>query len=67
MPEPAIALTRLRDREFREQAFRLERDGSLVIQAVGECVRRDDGCADHAWILEVGTGKTAWEMSWRNT
>lgn len=64
---PLLELTRLGDGEFREQPFRLERDGELLVYAVGEYSDRDREFADGAWIQKAGGDATVWEMTYRNT
>jgi hypothetical protein len=55
------------DGEFFEQAFRMTRDGSVHIYALGEGV--DDGWTwvDYGWIIEASSGRTVWSMDDRNT
>ena len=64
---PLIDFSRAGDDEFFEQAFRMTRDGTVHIYALGEGV--DDGWTwvDYGWIIEASTGETVWTMDDRNT
>lgn len=66
-PVPAVAFDGLADRVFREQAFRVARDGQIRVHALGECLRDDHDCADYSSIVDARTGRTVWEMTWHNT
>jgi hypothetical protein len=65
--EPLVDFSRAGDDEFFEQAFRMQRDGTVHIYALGEGV--DDGWTwvDYGWIIEASTGRTVWTMDDRNT
>jgi len=62
--EPLIALTRARDDESLSQPFKLDKDISLRIYSLGEWAGE---FADYGWIENAATGKTVWEMTYRNT
>ncbi len=62
--EPLIDFTRARNDEYEEQAFRLSRETSLQILALGEYV---SSFSDYGWIQDAATGRVVWEMTRRNT
>jgi hypothetical protein len=64
-PKPLIDLTRARDDDYMEQAFRLKQETKLRVYAIGECPDRD--FVDYGWIQKAGTGDIVWEMTYRNT
>ncbi|MBP2680962.1 MAG: response regulator receiver domain protein (CheY-like), partial [Candidatus Krumholzibacteriota bacterium] len=50
------------DSKRRNERFRMERDGTVRVYAVGE---GDDGeMDDYAWIEEAGSGRVVWEMTY---
>ncbi|HKQ60644.1 MAG TPA: hypothetical protein VJS92_05115 [Candidatus Polarisedimenticolaceae bacterium] len=63
---PAIDLRRAGDDVRSERAFRLARDGSLLVQALGECPI-GQRCTDRAWIVEAGSQRELWRMDRDNT
>ena len=63
--EVLVKMVGVRDDDEREQRFRLTKTTSLNIYAIGEGSR--DGMYDYAWIENNQTGRTVWEMTWRNT
>jgi len=65
--EPLIDLTRARDDDYEEQAFRLEKETTLRVYAIGEFSFSDDVFVDYGWIEEVPSGKIVWEMTERNS
>jgi len=60
-----VNLTRVRDNERRHTRFTLDRETKLHIYALGEGDR--DEFHDYAWIEDAKTGRSVWEMTWRNT
>jgi len=62
-----IDLTRARDDDFMEQAFRLEKETTFRVYAIGEYSTRDREFVDYGWIEKAGTGEIVWEMTKRNT
>lgn len=60
-----VKMVGLRDDDEREQSFRLAKTTSLRIYAIGEGGR--DEMYDYGWIENNETGRTVWEMTWRNT
>jgi hypothetical protein len=66
-PKPLVELTRLRDDEFLEQPFRLARETTLWIYAVGEYDDGSDDFADHGWIRKSGSDDIVWDMTESNT
>ncbi len=65
--DPLVAFTRAGDYDFFEQAFRLDRDGDLLVYALGEYSYGDREFVDYAWIADAGTGEVVWEMTRDNT
>ncbi len=65
--DPLVSFTRALDSEFFEQPFRLKRDGSVHVYALGEYDYSEHEFADYAWIEDLKSGKTAWQMTRRNT
>lgn len=66
-PAAVIDFSRAGDRNFREQAFRLQSRTDLRILALGESVDGGWTWADHGWILDATTREIVWEMDRRNT
>ena len=63
---PALArVTRVRSDQERDATFTLERDADVEIYALGESDGRD--MADFGWIEDARSGKTVWEMQYRDT
>lgn len=58
-------LVKVGDSEHRHTTFSLSASTRIHIVAVGEGVDRD--MADFGWIEDRKTGRTVWEMTWRNT
>jgi len=65
--EPFIDMTRVRDYEFIEKAFRLKKKGTLQIYALGEYSSGDREFADYGWIQKADSDEIVWEMTRRNT
>jgi hypothetical protein len=65
-PDPLVALTEVGDNETLQRPFRLDRDASVRVHAMGE--RTNEGrLADFAEIVEPRTGKAVWTMSAADT
>jgi hypothetical protein len=60
-----VKMVGLRDDDEQEQRFRLTKTTSLRIYAIGEGGR--DEMYDYGWIENNESGRTVWEMTWRNT
>ncbi len=60
-----VRMIRVGDRERRRDKFTLEKRSRINIYAIGEGSRGD--MHDYAWIDNDETGRTEWEMTWRNT
>lgn len=67
MGEPLVSLTRMMDDDFGSQAFQLKKDLTLRVVAEGEYSTWGKEFADYGWIENASTGKTVWEMTYRNT
>ncbi len=65
--EPLLALTRMRDDETADRAFRLRAPAEVQIYAEGEMAGGWDEFADRGWITKAGSGATVWEMTDGNT
>jgi hypothetical protein len=65
--EPLLDMTRVRDHDFQEQAFRLKRDADLLVYAVGEYSEQDREFVDYGWIQKAGSSEIVWEMTRRDT
>lgn len=63
--EVLVKMVGFRDDDEREQGFRLTKTTGLHVYALGEGDR--DEMYDYAWIENNETGRTVWEMTWRNT
>jgi hypothetical protein len=67
-PEDAIiTLAQVGNSEFKEQAFRLSKPGSVHLVAIGEYDTGGREFADYAWISRVGSSEPVWEMTRQNT
>ncbi len=60
-----VALTRVRDDEYRSKGFTLKRDMKVRIHAVGEGSRGE--MYDYGWITNAKTGQRIWEMRYHDT
>ena len=65
--QPLIDLTKARDNDFLQSAFRLNRETSLRIYAIGEYSYSDREFVDYGWIQNAASGKIVWEMTSNNT
>ena len=63
--EVLVKMVGIRDDDEREQRFRLTKTTALHVYAIGEGSK--DEMYDYAWIENNQTGRTVWEMTWRNT
>jgi len=59
------ALVEMRDDERAHAPFRLERETTLRVYALGEGVNGD--MVDYGWIEDAGTGRVVWEMTYEAT
>jgi len=59
------ALVEMRDDERAHAPFRLERETTLRVYALGEGV--NDEMVDYGWIEDAGTGRVVWEMTYDAT
>jgi hypothetical protein len=59
------ALVEMRDDERAHAPFRLERETTLRVYALGEGVNGD--MVDYGWIEDAGTGRVVWEMTYDAT
>ncbi len=62
---PIVKLDRLGDDEDIEQGFTLLKPAKLRIYAIGE--GRSGEMYDYGWITDARTGRTVWEMRYRET
>ena len=70
IPGPGVALidfTRARDNDVHEQSFKLDKETKVRIHAIGEMSYNDREFADYGYIVDAISGKTIWEMNYRNT
>jgi hypothetical protein len=70
VPGPGTALidfTRVRNSDFHEQSFKLDKETKLHIYAIGEMSYNDKEFADYGYIIDAVSGETVWEMNYRNT
>jgi hypothetical protein len=65
--EPFLDMTRVRDYEFIEKAFRLKKKGTLQVYALGEYSSGDREFVDYGWIQKADSDEIVWEMTRRNT
>ncbi|KAA3658884.1 MAG: hypothetical protein DWQ10_10240, partial [Calditrichaeota bacterium] len=63
--QTVVSLSKVRDNEYLEQAFRIEKPGLFRIYAVGE--GRAGEMFDFGWILDAKTHKRIWEMHYDET
>ena len=64
-PNTLVELIGLGDNKRVNQTFDLEKTAKLHIYALGE--GDADEMYDYGWIKDLNSGKTIWEMSYRNT
>ncbi len=60
-----VKMTGLRDHERKRAKFKLDKQTKILIYAIGEGSR--DEMYDYGWIVSDETGRSVWEMTWRNT
>ncbi|MFQ5771832.1 MAG: hypothetical protein ACE5HX_14960, partial [bacterium] len=60
-----VSMTALREDEYVQQGFVIEKPLEVQVYAVGE-VRRD-GTFDYGWILNTQTREKVWKMSYRDS
>lgn len=58
-------LTRVGDDQHRRASFKLDAPTRVHILAVGE--GSDGDMYDYGWIEDAKSGRSVWEMTWRNT
>lgn len=58
-------IIRVRDHESESVRFELDEDTDVRVYALGEGFRSD--MADYGWIKNTDTGRTVWEMDYRDT
>lgn len=58
-------LVGIRDDQRARKSFRMERDGTVHVYALGE--GDEDEMYDYAWIEEAGTKRVVWELTYRMT
>jgi hypothetical protein len=64
-PSILAQLTGVRDGDYRQDTFTLDRDAQVRIYALGEGTGGD--MYDYGWIKDNRTGQVIWEMSYRMT
>lgn len=60
-----VKMTGLRDNQRRRGKFEFDKRTKIRIYAIGE--GGDDEMYDFGWIVNDKTGRSVWEMTWRNT
>ncbi|MCD6163314.1 MAG: hypothetical protein J7K40_13015 [candidate division Zixibacteria bacterium] len=55
----------MRDNQRKREKFTLDKQTRIHIYAIGEGGR--DEMYDYGWIVDDRTGRSVWEMTWRNT
>ncbi len=65
--EPVVDLTKVRDNDVLERRFKVNRDGDVLVYALGEWNDNGDEFADRGWITRAGSRDVVWEMKERNT
>ena len=60
-----VAMTKVRDDEYLERAFRLEKPGRFRIYAIGE--GRAGDMFDYGWIINTKNHRRIWEMDYDAT
>ena len=63
--EPIVELTKVRDHEYRNEGFTLNKPLKLHIFALGE--GRDNEMFDYGWIVNTKTREKVWTMKFRDT
>jgi len=58
-------IIRVRDHQYIEKSFTLDRAMTVRIYALGES--EDHHLADYGWIESMETGETVWEMTYKKT
>ena len=64
-PDVLVRMTALRDNVNKTDDFNLKERTKIHIYAIGEGDR--DEMFDYGWIENESSGKTVWEMTWRNS
>ncbi|MGD9897768.1 MAG: hypothetical protein AB7T22_01450 [Calditrichaceae bacterium] len=60
-----VKISRVRDNDYREEGFRVNRKSNFRIYALGE--GRDGEMFDYGWITDVKTGQIIWKMRFKDT
>lgn len=60
-----VKMVGVKDDEHRRETFILKKQSRLHIYAIGE--GDSDDMYDYGWIIDKLTGRSVWEMTWRNT
>ncbi len=60
-----VRLIKVRDDERRRATFKLDKTARVHVYSLGEGTNGD--MYDYGWIENTSTGRTVWEMTWRNT
>ncbi|MCA9735893.1 hypothetical protein KC799_27390, partial [candidate division KSB1 bacterium] len=63
--QTVVSLTKVRDGDYVEQAFRVEKPGLFRIYALGE--GRAGDMFDYGWIIDAKSHKKVWEMEYDET
>lgn len=62
-----VDMTRIRDDDYQEQAFKLSREIPLLVRCLGEYSEGSDEFVDYGMIQDLASGRVVWEMTRRNT
>ena len=65
--EPVVDLTRARDNDVLERTFKVDKEGDVLVYALGEWDDSNDDFADRGWITRTGSRDVVWEMTGRDT
>ncbi|MFQ5583137.1 MAG: hypothetical protein ACE5GL_01725 [Calditrichia bacterium] len=63
--KPIIAIRKVGDNEYIEEAFEIDQEMKLRIYALGE--GRNGEMFDYGWITDLNSGKKVWEMEYSDT
>ncbi len=64
-PSILAKITEVRDDQYKNFEFTLDKDSEVRIYALGEGLHGD--MYDYGWIEDAASGKIVWEMRYRNT
>jgi hypothetical protein len=67
LPQALLRFNKLGDSKYLQSGFSIDKQSSIRIYAIGECLSGADSPADYGWIINAKTRAKVWEMTRWNT